>query len=169
MTAVRNIRMLAQYTQWANLRLYAVLSELPTESLRAARPGRPDGMNGVLSHMYVVDLIWKAHLEGKEHGFLSRNFDVVPSFDELCVAQRHSDEWYITYVDDQDDKSLEQMISFKFVDGSSGLMSRGDILLHIVNHKTYHRGYVADMLYEVGSRPPTIDLPVYLSDINYSS
>jgi uncharacterized damage-inducible protein DinB len=43
-------------------------------------------------------------------------------------------------------------------------MRRGDILLHIANHKTYHRGYVADMLYESGLKPPTMDLPVYLRD-----
>jgi uncharacterized damage-inducible protein DinB len=42
---------------------------------------------------------------------------------------------------------------------------RGDeMLLHVVNHSTYHRGYVADMLYESGSRPPTLDLPVFLRD-----
>ncbi len=38
------------------------------------------------------------------------------------------------------------------------------MLLHIANHKTYHRGYVADMLYESGLRPPTMDLPVFLRD-----
>ena len=44
-------------------------------------------------------------------------------------------------------------------------MTRGDILLHIVNHKTYHRGVVADMLYQASSRPPVMDLPVFLRDV----
>ncbi len=43
-------------------------------------------------------------------------------------------------------------------------MTRGDMLLHVVNHKTYHRGYVADRLYQAGSRPPVMDLPVFLRD-----
>jgi len=44
-------------------------------------------------------------------------------------------------------------------------MTRGEILLHIVNHTTYHRGFVADLFYQVrGARPPTTDLPVYLRE-----
>jgi uncharacterized damage-inducible protein DinB len=34
-----------------------------------------------------------------------------------------------------------------------------------VNHKTYHRGQVADMMYQVPARPPVTDLPVFLRDV----
>jgi uncharacterized damage-inducible protein DinB len=57
------------------------------------------------------------------------------------------------------------VVNFRFVDGGAGAMTRGDMLLHVVNHKTYHRGYVADMLYQAGSRPPVMDLPVFLRDV----
>lgn len=74
------------------------------------------------------------------------------------------DQWYISFVDLQSEQALSQIVDFKFVDGGPGSLSRGDMLLHIVNHKTYHRGYVADMLYESGLKPPTMDLPVFLRD-----
>ena len=32
------------------------------------------------------------------------------------------------------------------------------------DHKTYHRGYVAVVLYQLGGRPPVMDLPVFLRD-----
>ena len=41
-------------------------------------------------------------------------------------------------------------------------MTRRDILLHVVNHATYHRGWIADMFFQVPARNPTTDLPVYL-------
>ncbi|WP_375058260.1 DinB family protein [Zobellella sp. DQSA1] len=164
MTALRNVRVLTRYSAWASLRLYNALAKLPATLLAEARSGRPNGVIGILSHSYAVDLIWKAHLEGKEHGFTSRNFGTIPSFAELRSAQQQADQWYIAYADNQDEQSLEQVIPFKFVDGGPGSMRRGDILLHIINHKTYHRGYVADMLYELGFAPPTIDLPVFLRD-----
>jgi uncharacterized damage-inducible protein DinB len=56
------------------------------------------------------------------------------------------------------------VLHFSFVDGGKGALSRGDMLLHVSNHKAYHRGYVADMLYESGLKPPTTDLPVFLRD-----
>jgi uncharacterized damage-inducible protein DinB len=34
----------------------------------------------------------------------------------------------------------------------------------VVNHTTYHRGVVADCFYQIPSRPPTTDLPVFLRD-----
>ena len=43
-------------------------------------------------------------------------------------------------------------------------MTRGDILTHVCNHKTFHRGHIGDMFYQSGYRPPSIDLPVYIRD-----
>jgi uncharacterized damage-inducible protein DinB len=43
-------------------------------------------------------------------------------------------------------------------------MTRGEMLLHIVNHTSYHRGFVADMFYQVPVRPPVTDLTVFLRD-----
>lgn len=56
------------------------------------------------------------------------------------------------------------VVDFQFVGGTPGTMTRGDMLLHVANHKTYHRGYVAEMLYQKGLKPPTMDLPVFLRD-----
>jgi uncharacterized damage-inducible protein DinB len=53
-------------------------------------------------------------------------------------------------------------VDFEFIGGGRGAMSREDILLHVVNHTTYHRGHVADMLYHLGIFPPATDLPVFL-------
>ena len=40
--------------------------------------------------------------------------------------------------------------------------SGGDILLHVVNHGTYHRGHVASMMHTHGVMAPTTDFPVFL-------
>jgi uncharacterized damage-inducible protein DinB len=43
-------------------------------------------------------------------------------------------------------------------------MTVEEMLLHVSNHGTYHRGYVADMMYDSGLKPPTMDLPVFIRD-----
>jgi uncharacterized damage-inducible protein DinB len=55
-------------------------------------------------------------------------------------------------------------VRFTLIGGNPGVMTRSEILLHIVNHCTYHRGFVADMFYQVPARPPTTDLPVFLRE-----
>jgi uncharacterized damage-inducible protein DinB len=165
MSAVRNIRMLTRYTAWANARLFDALAQLPDGEATARRPTLFGNMVNTLSHSHVVDLIWKAHLGGYPHGFTSRNTETEPALSELRAAQEQLDQWYIRYADGIDAAALDEMVNFRFVDGGPGSMTRGDILLHVVNHKTYHRGFVADLMYQASARPPVTDLPVFLRDV----
>jgi uncharacterized damage-inducible protein DinB len=63
------------------------------------------------------------------------------------------------------DAALDERVNFVLIGGNAGVMTRGEILLHVVTHPSYHRGFVADLFYQVpGARPPTTDLPVYLRE-----
>jgi len=165
MSALRNIRMLTRFTTWANDRLFEALAKLPDGEPTAKRATGFGNMLHTLNHAYVVDLIWQAHLQGKPHGFQARNIENHPPLAELRQAQRELDEWYVTYADNLSRDRHDEVVEFAFVGGGPGSMSRGDILLHVVNHKTFHRGYVADMMFQVPARPPTMDLPVFLRDV----
>lgn len=164
MSALRNIRMLMRYTTWANERLFEALAQLPEAETLAKRATGFGNMVHTLNHACVVDQIWQAHLEQRPHGFRARNTEGPPPIADLRRAQRALDEWYTTYADSLSEAQHDEVVDFLFVDGGRGAMTRGDILLHVVNHKTYHRGYVADMMYQVPARPPTMDLPVFLRD-----
>jgi uncharacterized damage-inducible protein DinB len=157
-TALANLRMLMRYTAWADARLFDALADLPGDTPALA------GMVKTLNHAYVVDLIWKAHLEGRSHGFRERNTELQPGLQELREAQAGSDHWYTACADGLSEAAHDEIVHFRFVDGGAGALSRGQMLMHIVNHKTYHRGYVAQMLYDMGSRPPVMDLPVFFRD-----
>ncbi|MEO8716683.1 MAG: DinB family protein [Burkholderiales bacterium] len=164
MPALRNIRMLARYTAWANERLFEALLQLPEGAAAARRATVFGSMVHTLNHACVVDRIWQAHLQRRDHGYKARNTETHPPLAELRRDQRALDEWYIGYADRLTAKLHDEVVEFKFVDGGAGAMTRGDILLHVVNHKTYHRGVVADLMYQVPARPPIMDLPVFLRD-----
>ena len=164
-TALRNIRMLTRYTRWANDKLFEALSALPAGEPEAKRKTLFGSMVHTLNHSYVIDLIWQAHLEGRPHGFKARNTEGPPPLAALRESQRAMDDWYISYADKLSAERNDEVVEFKFVDGGAGAMTRGDMLLHVVNHKTYHRGFVADMIYQVPARPPAMDLPVFLRDV----
>lgn len=165
MSVVRKIRMLTRYNAWANDRLFGLLGSKDAAEVTAQRKTGFGNMVNTLNHAYVVDLIWKGHLENVPHGFTARNTDAAPSLAELHANQTKADHWYVSYADRLTEQEHDEVVEFKFVDGGAGAMTRGDMLLHVVNHKTYHRGYVADMLYQIGSRPPSMDLPVFIRDV----
>ena len=164
MSDLRNVRMLTRYAAWANSLLYVTLGEQPELELTKPRQIVFGNLIRTLNHVHTIDLVWQAHLEGRAHGFTSRTPDVQVSFADLRVAQATLDSWYIRYAEEMSDRAGEEVVNFTFIGGGEGSMTRGDILLHVVNHTTYHRGYIADYFYQIPSRPPTTDLPVFLRD-----
>jgi uncharacterized damage-inducible protein DinB len=82
----------------------------------------------------------------------------------LAAAQREMDNLYVNYADSISDRELGEIVEFEFIGGGREALSRGDILLHVVNHTTYHRGHAADILYHLNIFPPTTDLPVFLRE-----
>jgi uncharacterized damage-inducible protein DinB len=164
MSQLQHLRMLSRYSAWANDRLYETLAALPGPELTKPHPIVFGSILRTLNHVYLMDLVWRAHLQGTSHGFTTRNPDECPAFAELRAAQIEIDEWYIEYSDDMQESGCGEVVNFSFIGGDSGSMSRGDILLHVINHTTYHRGHIGSMIYQVPAEPPTTDLPVFLRE-----
>jgi uncharacterized damage-inducible protein DinB len=162
MSSLRNTRLLTRYSAWANSLLYLAMGELPEAELTRPRQIVFGNLIRTLNHVHTIDLVFQAHLEGREHGFKTRTPDVRVSLSELQAAQAALDTWYIRYAEEMSDRLGEEVIDFTFIGGGEGAMSRGDILLHVVNHTTYHRGHIAAMMYQIPAKPPTTDLPVFL-------
>lgn len=159
------VQMLTRYKAWANDLTFESVAALPEAELMKERQTGFKTILHTMNHVYVVDDIFKAHLEGREHGYVARNTESVPPLDALRKATVAMDRWYIGLADRLTDRELAEVIRFEFVGGGQGAMSRLEILLHLVNHATYHRGFVSDMLYQVPVRPTANDLPVFLRDV----
>lgn len=164
MLDLHTARLLAKYRMWADQLTFDAVAGLPPGEAAKERPTPLKSIVGTLNHTYVVDLIWQAHLEGRDHGFAARDLVLHESLPELWRAQQAIDRWYIEWSGRQSAQSLEQTVQFQFIGGERGTMTRGGILLHVVNHATYHRGWIADMFFQTPARNPTTDLAVYLSD-----
>ena len=164
MITTRSARMLARYNAWANRLIFDGVAALPEGEATKERASLFKNMVHTLNHNYVIDLIWQAHLEGRDHGFSARNTKDHPPLAELWNKQQAVDAWYVAWSDAITDAALDETVRFTLIGGNPGEMTRGEILLHVVNHTSYHRGFVADLFYQVPARPPTTDLPVYLRE-----
>ena len=61
------------------------------------------------------------------------------------------------------DDALARPVPYTLLNGTRGEQTLGDLLTHVVNHSTYHRGQVATMLRQVGAAPPATDFLVFKS------
>jgi uncharacterized damage-inducible protein DinB len=153
---------LARYNEWADRVLFEAIRALPGDA--ASKPASTlfGSMIGALNHNYQVDLIWRAHLSGEKHGFTSRRDILHPDLGALAKAQLDVDQWFIDWAGRQDPGSFAERVRFNFISGKPGEMTRGGMFLHVINHKTYHRGWVSQMFFDHGAKPPETDLCVFL-------
>ena len=158
----KDTQILIRYKAWADDAFLSTVSSVSAADLLAPRPIVFGSLIRTLNHSYAMDYVWQCHLLGKPHGLTTRNPEHCPAFEELAASQRSLDQWYVGYADSLTEAGLAEAVEFEFIGGGTGRMTRRDILLHVVNHATYHRGHAADMLYHLGIFPPTTDLPVFL-------
>lgn len=166
MTIKTELAKLTRYKSWANDITFSALSNVSQEELYKERPTNFSTIVSTLNHVYVVDDIFKSHLTHTPHHYSQRNTETCPEFLVLWEQQKIIDSWYLDYIEQLEEKDLGKNIPFTFIDGKQGNMSISDIFFHIVNHGTYHRGLVSDMMYQIPSPPPANDLTVYLTTLS---
>ena len=165
MSILRTVRTLTRYNAWANKLIFDAVATLPEGEATKPRATLFRNCVHTLNHNYVIDRIFQAHLEGRDHSYAARNTPDHPPLDELWQAQVAVDGWYVDWSDRMTEAGLDEKLEFTFVGGGEGAMTRAEMILHVVNHTSYHRGFVADLFYQVPAKPPTTDLPVFLRDV----
>jgi uncharacterized damage-inducible protein DinB len=154
---------LFRYKAWADDELLSALARLGGKSPVTALAIK------ALSHSYIVDRIFAAHLTGKAHAYTSANEGELPTLEGLSADIRRSDQAYIDYVATLDSRQLAERIDFTFTDGAPGRMSREEMLMHVISHGMGHRGQVSAVMLLNGVSPAKDGFTTYLHDAEPST
>ena len=140
---------LVRYKAWADSGLHDVV-ERNLERLN----GEDTKILGlILDHIHVVDRIFQHHLQGLAHEFHAPRSDGPIDFRRLADSTREIDDWYETYVWNLSERDFKEPVVFTFTNGSPARMTRGEIILHVCLHGTYHRGNAGLLLQKQGIAP----------------
>jgi len=161
-----DLSVLVKYKIWADKVFYHAISKLPDEELQQDRPMLFKNILSLLNHSYSMDIVWKSHLERKPRNLETRNPDSSSSFADLRSAQAKINRWYEHYIDDLPIEKHREMVNFTFIGSGTGKMRRFEIIQHVVNHGSYHRGHIEGVPYQLSIEPPTTDMPVFLREIH---
>jgi uncharacterized damage-inducible protein DinB len=156
------LRLLARYRSWADQSTYQAAAALPPAEPAKPRSTLFGSIIGTLNHICLIDLVWQAHLTGRPHGFTARNLVLHEDLAALETVQRQLNQWYEEWAEVQSPESFAERVDFTFISGKPGSMTRAEILLHVVNHATYHRGWLGDLFFQIPARLPPADLPDFL-------
>ncbi|MBL8220527.1 MAG: DinB family protein [Bryobacterales bacterium] len=144
------------YSGWATARLLDASARLSEEELTRDHKSADKSVLGTLVHTFAADRIWLARVTGAT---LSKFID--ESDYHLSVLQT---EWpalqqgWMEYLDTAD---LGAVLSYSDLKGNPHQSPLWQILLHVVNHGTHHRGMVTAMIRAMGHIPPPLDEIAY--------
>jgi uncharacterized damage-inducible protein DinB len=118
----------------------------------------------VLDHIHVVDRIFQHHLQGLPHTFRAPRSEKLPELGTLEKSARVVDDWYVSYVHSLAEEDFEQPVDFVFTSGKPARMRRGELILHVCLHGTYHRGNAGAILQLKGIPPGRDSITDFLQD-----
>jgi uncharacterized damage-inducible protein DinB len=151
--------MMAKYNAWANARLFRMSGTLRDELYRKEVGAYFKSLHGTLNHLLASDRIWMRRLTGvgefpdKLDEIL---FDDLPSLRDARVAE---DRRIIVFVGGLDEAAFEEVLDYRTLNGTPQRQLRREILAHLFNHETHHRGQAHAILTSLGvTEPDSLDL-----------
>lgn len=155
--ALRAWRKLAQMNRLANARLHQACAMLPATEYAAARPSFFGSVQATLNHVLLVDRFYIGALEGRR---LDRTAldeaRACPDLPTLRRWQAAADTCLLSHVTTLTPRDLSAMVA---VDRGERVQRdrRDDLLSHLFQHQTHHRGQVHAMLSLTQVAPPQLD------------
>jgi uncharacterized damage-inducible protein DinB len=160
-----HFEMLARYNQWANAKLYAMSAALPDEAYRRNVGAYFGSLHGTLNHVLVADRIWMRRLTRSGDHPKTLNAIVCDDFQTLHAARQAEDQRIIQYVAQLTEEQLEQHWEYQTLSGAPQRQLLREILAHMFNHETHHRGQAHAILTSLGiSEPDPWDLLIMVRE-----
>jgi uncharacterized damage-inducible protein DinB len=151
---INQFRQLAAYNRWANARLYSAALDLSNQ-VSSSHRRLVRSLHGTLNHLLLTDRLWLRRPTGEgEH---PNRLDAILYEDraELTRARIAEDDRLIAVVERYDEAALASLHSYKTTSGMPQSQVLSDILLHLFNHQTHHRGQAhACLSILTGEEPP---------------
>jgi uncharacterized damage-inducible protein DinB len=157
--------MMATYNAWANARLFRMAGALQDELYRREVGAYFKSLRGTLNHLLAADRIWMHRLTGVGDHPDRLNailFDDLPS---LHAARVEEDSRIIGFVQELEEPGFEEVLEYRTLNGTPQRQRRREILAHLFNHETHHRGQAHAILTVLGvTEPDPLDLLIMLRE-----
>jgi uncharacterized damage-inducible protein DinB len=156
--------MMASYNAWANARLFRMAGALADELYRKEVGAYFKSLHGTLNHLLVADRIWMRRLTGLGDHPDKLNAIIFDDLSSLHAARVAEDSRIIGFVQGLAEPAFEEVLDYRMLNGAPQRQRRREILAHLFNHQTHHRGQAHAILTVLGvTEPDPLDLLIISS------
>lgn len=134
-----------EYNQWAN---HLIMKTLHGQEIS-------EDIKSALSHIFNAMDIWNTRMGSQGYGY------GIWQVHDLADCMTIAEAMYQSTTAVFNEHSIDDMIKYTNLSGDAHQSSVRDILLHIVNHGTYHRGQIIQSLQQDGLKTVSTDFIKY--------
>jgi uncharacterized damage-inducible protein DinB len=173
---IKDIHTLFAYNRWANLRMFSVLEKLSDEQFNASIQSSFPSIRESVFHILAAEWIWLKRWQGTspvasgpvtaasfETWKSLRAAGVPPPLELSTVAELR------TFCDSLEDErqqfvgalaehALQSPLQYSDMSGKSHSQPLAELMQHVVNHGSYHRGQVTTLLRQAGAGTIALDM-----------
>ena len=160
MSRADEVRELIAFTRWANEQMLDAVAPLSAdEIIRDMRNSFPS-IRDTLVHVMSAEWVWLSRLEGTSPAAMPAEWKTYDRA-QIRAEWRRIAAGLERFVAALADADLDRVVDYRNTQGQPFTSNVGQIVRHLVNHSTYHRGQVTTMLRQLEAKPPTTDLIHY--------
>jgi uncharacterized damage-inducible protein DinB len=147
-----------EYSFRASEQVLASLEQAPDSDLRRNLGSSHGGLLDTLVHIYGADRVWLSRLVGRPR---LRMFDPGESWtlESLREDWRELRRGWLEWADSV--KDARANLAYRNLSGEPFEVELWQVVFHVVNHATYHRGQITTMLRQLGYKPVPTDLHTF--------
>ncbi|MEX0719120.1 MAG: DinB family protein [Balneolaceae bacterium] len=156
------------YHQWANNRIFEHLKNLPSDVYKQEITSVFSSVSEVIEHVYQTDAMWLSVMSEdpfeKTMGIIHETQKRIKNvtLQEMQKLYEELSGQYLAFFKGKSD--LDETITIEHPQYGSMDTAVTELVQHVVNHGTYHRGNITAMLRQQGEVGVPTDLIFYLSD-----
>ncbi len=149
-----------EYMYWATKRYFAVAEGLTEEQLHRKQGHSWDDVHATLVHMMSSEWVWMQ----RWHGTSPKGHLDAAQYPTLAALKKRWGEveaemW--AFIEAQSEASLQAPITYSNFRGETFHVPLWQMLAHVVNHETHHRGELAAMSALMGVSHPEDEMIQY--------
>ncbi|HEY3204959.1 MAG TPA: DinB family protein [Thermoanaerobaculia bacterium] len=156
-----DISRLFAYNRWGNAQTLESVSGLTPDEYIRPIGGSFGSVQGTLAHLYGADWVWLERWHGRSPRALPPSQEV-PTLDALKQKWAEVEKGRTAHLERLTAERMAESLTYVNFKGETWTYPMAEVLVHVANHGTYHRGQVATLLRQLGKVPIATDYLLFV-------
>jgi uncharacterized damage-inducible protein DinB len=158
---LQDLQTMVDYHYWARDRVFEALMPLTREQYERDLGSSFTSIRETVTHVYAAEWAWYERWQGASPTALVPS-DRFADLAALRQAWTEHEQKVRAYVAGLGDAGVDRVVEYKLLSGHAGASPVWQMVQHVVNHASYHRGQITTMLRQLGALPPRpLDMIAY--------